>query len=172
MSTTFASDIETTPFSLFSPAQTDQFRVGSLGYVGDLKPTPTCDLDIVAAPMIPKGKISVPPYWFANVDSRRQRLQTHIVALLVSFHRVAASGDISDGVLLRPGTDFKSTHPDADRFAAVTKAICATNQGDAAEPPDYPTADFYEPADYAWTRDGFAVRTALKRYSESTHGDR
>jgi hypothetical protein len=37
---------------------------------------------------------------------------------------------------------------------------------------DYPVADFYHPAGFGWTPEGYEVRAALKQYSESTHADR
>jgi hypothetical protein len=35
----------------------------------------------------------------------------------------------------------------------------------------YPVADFYEPVEWGWTEARYAVRQALKSYSEATHAD-
>lgn len=67
------------------------------------------------------------------------------------------------------GNADEEAAPETDPHTPLLGSAEANKNSDA-EP--YPVAEFPEPTGYGWTPEGYEVRAALKRYSESTHADR
>ena len=71
--------------------------------------------------------------------------------------------------LIPPVSDTEST-PTREGIGTPGGPMAASN-GCRPASEEYPTADFYEPIDFAWSEETFAVRQALKKYSEEIHAD-
>ncbi|MBP3958316.1 hypothetical protein J8F10_23965 [Gemmata sp. G18] len=57
-------------------------------------------------------------------------------------------------------------------LAATAPLLETESTNMTSEVESYPVADFPEPTEFGWTPEGYEVRAAFKRYSESNHADR
>ncbi len=173
-----ATTVATTPFAVFDPMLASRLREGC-DFHARLEAVPDYNMSLVADVPVRVTTSGRPVEadrfrcFFGIGRAERHRVQARILAVLVDCHRIAASGCISAPICLPELRDVVLADPEIGHCYELSGGVYVP-KADSPEPPadDYPLAEFYKPADYGWTPDGYEVRAALKRYSESTHADR
>jgi hypothetical protein len=74
-------------------------------------------------------------------------------------------------VIAPPDAQGREGHRVQEAFESALSHLQERTECLLRQSPEYPVADFFEPASYDWTTEHFEVRRALKRFNEQSNAD-